>query len=118
MTTLVTRDSLRDLIQNPKQPEMVQHVVGKALISLFERQTKDEQSSNSTTKHNGIGFAGCDAKGGSLTAKFYLKHKRLEQWMIDNWIKINTKTGYPRLCKYHAQLNEIALLKQDMKHGR
>ena len=118
-STLVTADSLRDLIQtpNPKHSRpgehqaFVMHLIGKALVALFERQTADEQSANTTNKHNSVGFAGCDAKSGSLTAKFYIKHKRLEQWMVDNWIRLNTKNGYPRICKYHRQLNEVAYMK-------
>ena len=107
MTTQVTRESLQTMLDN-KNPNYVMAVVGRALVRIFERQTTDEQASNTTNKHNTIGFAGCDAKSGSLTAKYYIKHGKLEQWMIDKWLKRSDKTGYSRLTKYHRQLNEIA----------
>lgn len=109
-TQIVTKDSLRTMLNNPNQV-YVMHVVGRALTALFKRQTDDEKSSNDTRVWNTVGFSGADAKSGSLTAKSYLKNKKLEQWQVDKWLKIG-KNGYPRLCKYHSQLNEIAKLKQ------
>jgi len=102
----VTRDSIKEMLEN-SNPAYVQAVIGRALVVLFKNQTADEQESNTTNKDNGIGFTGADAFGGSLTAKFYIKHKRLEQWMVDKWLKAG-KNGYPRLAKYHAQLNKAA----------
>lgn len=107
MNTQVTRDSLQAMLDN-KNPNYVMAVVGRALVRIFERQTADEKRSDSTKEHNNIGFAGCDAESGSKTAKYYIKHKRLEQWMIDRWVKKSERTGYSRLTKYHRQLNEIA----------
>ncbi len=111
---IVTKDTLNTMLSNPN-PSYVMHVVGRALVGIYSNQTADEQMQNSTTRHNGIGFAGCDARSGSLTAKFYLKHKRLEDWMVNNWLKVNSKTTYPRLCKYHNQLNQIAQTKRGEK---
>jgi len=104
--TIVTRDSLKNMLENPNQ-DYVMHVVGRALVALFNRQTEAEKATNSTNQDNGIGFAGCDAISGSLTAKSYLKNKKLLGWQVDKWTK-PAKNGYPRLCKYHAQLNQIA----------
>ena len=106
MSKQVTRDSIQRMLDNTN-PNYVMAVVGRALTQIHNRQTYSEQETNSTKEHNGIGFAGCDAKSGSMTAKFYIKHKRLEQWMINKWIKKGSN-GYARLCKYHAQLNEVA----------
>ena len=114
MKVLVTRDSINVMLMNSNS-EFVMHVVGKALVGIFNRQTEDEKQVNSTTKHNGIGFSGSDAKGGSLSAKFYIKHKRLEPWMVLKWTKVSERTGYPRLCKYHTQLNEIANQKAERR---
>lgn len=107
MAAQVTRDSLQAMLNN-KNPAYVMAVIGRALVRIYERQTEDEKRSDSTRVHNNIGFAGCDAESGSKTAKYYIKHNRLEQWMIDRWLKRSDKTGYSRLTKYHRQLNEIA----------
>jgi hypothetical protein len=107
---VVTRDTIHTMLQNPN-PNYVMNVVGRALVGIYNRQTEHEKVINTTTNSNGVGFAGCDAKGGSLSAKYFLKHKRLETWMINKWLKVSGVSGYPRLCKYHKQLNDIALQK-------
>jgi len=101
----VTAESIKAMLEN-SNPAYVQAVIGRALVVIFNNQTTDEQDDNSTNKSNGIGFTGADAYSGSLTAKFYLKHKRLEDWMVDKWAKPNRK-GVPRLAKYHGQLNRV-----------
>ena len=103
---LVTRESLQQMLENDNQ-KYVQAVVGRALVAIFKRQTESEQSSNDTREWNAIGFSGADAFSGSLTAKYWMKHKRLEDWMLEKWLRKGT-SGYARLCKYHKQLNEIA----------
>lgn len=110
---LVTRDSLRTLLQNSNRV-FVGRVIGKALVAIYARQTQAEQAYDATVEDNGIGFAGADAHGGSLTAKYFMKHNALQDWQIDAWAKVQ-KSGYPRLCKYHKQLNEIALVKAQRK---
>ncbi|MGZ8924389.1 MAG: hypothetical protein ACXW2E_00765 [Nitrososphaeraceae archaeon] len=112
---LVTRDSIEQMLQN-ENPEFVIHTIGRALVGIFKYQTEDEKRKNDTNIHNGIGFSGTDAKSGSLTAKFYLKHKTLLPWMIENWTK-PTSHGHPRLTKYHKQLNIIALEKRARKQA-
>jgi len=102
----VTRESLNTMLHN-ENPRYVQTVIGRALWALFLRQTEDEQNSNDTHQNNSIGFSGADGKSGSLTAKYWMKHKRLEDWMVAKWMK-PARNGYPRLCKYVKQLNEIA----------
>ena len=106
---VVTRDSLRTMLRNPNR-KYVETVVGRGLVALLKRQTADEQRSNDTRVWNAIGFSGADAKSGSLTAKAWLKNKRLLDWQLAKWTK-PAKNGYPRLCKYAKQLNEIALEK-------
>ena len=103
---LVTRESLLQMLNN-QNPLYVQKVVGRALTALLQRQTQEEQTTNETKVNNNIGFAGCDARSGSLSAKYYIKHQRLEDWMVERWVKVGA-TGYPRICKYAKQLNEIA----------
>lgn len=107
LITLVTKDSLQNMIDEACF-ERQQHVIGRALVAIFERQTASEQVALATDEDNGIGFAGCDAKGGSLTAKSYMKRKALLQWQVDKWIKPSPTSGYARICKYAGQLNQIA----------
>lgn len=99
----VTRKSLQTMLDNPNQ-KYVAAVIGRALVVLFNNQTRDEQSMNATNKDNGIGFTGADAHSGSITAKYYIKHKTLMDWQIARWTKRGTR-GYSRLAKYHKQLN-------------
>jgi len=122
---IVTKESLHlMLVAAPKEKQI--QILGRALVALFERQTESEQSTNNTHLHNGAGFSGADAKSGSLTAKYFLKHKTLLDWQIEKWMRIRAKktrvnpTGdvegtdqilYPRICKYADQLNEIAVAK-------
>lgn len=111
--TIVTRDSLQAML-NDSNATKVMHIVGRALTAIFQYQTENEKVSNDTKDLNGVGFAGCDGRSGSLTAKSYLKHKTLQPWQVERWTKLSEKTGYARLCKYHNQLNTIALLKQQV----
>ena len=106
---IVTRDSLQRMLDNADAVKR-QHIVGRALVALFDRQTEDEQRDNQTKLDNNIGFAGCDSKSGSITAKTYLKKRSLEGWQVEKWLKKGAN-GYARICKYAGQLNEIAVAK-------
>jgi len=110
---LVTKDSLQRLLDDPN-PKKVEATVGRALYALLQNQTRDEQSSNETKVHNGIGFTGADAKSGSLTAKSWKKNGYLAAWQVERWLK-KGDTGYSRLTKYHRQLNDIAIKKRGAK---
>lgn len=112
-TAIVTRESIQAMLNNPN-PDYVALVVGRALVRLFERQTEAEKASNDTNVDNGIGFAGCDARTGTLSAKYFLKHKTLQPWQVERWTKIEA-SGFAKLCKYHRQLNEVALVAQQGK---
>lgn len=102
----VTRKALIALLNDPRGHQFVQHVVGRACVALFNRQTEAEQAHNDTEVLNNEGFSGSDARQGSLTAKYYLKHRRLEEWMVEQWTK--EWRGRPRLAKYWKQLNKAA----------
>ena len=104
---IVTRDSIRTMLRNPN-PRYVEVVVGRALVALLQRQTDDEVRANDTRENNGVGFTGADARSGTLTAKTFMRDNKLLDWQVGSWKKI-AKNGYPRLAKYHKQLNEIAL---------
>ena len=113
MSDLITRDSLKDMLDTDKYGrEYVEQVIGRALWALFQRQTESERVGNYTSNVNSIGFSGADAHSGSITAKYWKKHGNLgaekgESWRMEKWLK-KANNGYPRLCKYAAQLNEIA----------
>lgn len=95
-----------DLMASPNR----EHVIGKALVHLLNRQTREEQNRDDTIVHNLRGFTPADAYSGSLSARYYLKHKKLQDWQMAMWSKPNTK-GIPRLAKYWRQLDEEAKLK-------
>lgn len=103
MTNIVTRASLLQLLNDEAKR---QHVIGRALVVLFEHQTRTEQAANHTQVHNFIGFSSSDARDGSITAKYYIKHKALLPWQIDNWMK--DFRGFPRIAKYWKQLDAAA----------
>jgi hypothetical protein len=107
---IVTRDTIRNMLRNDNR-KYVETVIGRALLALLDRQTEDEKIAADTRVWNAVGFSGADAKSGTLTAKFYAKHGKLLDWQVEKWTK-PAKNGYPRLCKYAKQLNEIALEKQ------
>lgn len=83
------------------------HAIGRALVHLLNRQTADEQQINDTRYHNERGFTPSDARRGSITAKYYIKHKRLEDWQQDYWLQPNVK-GCARIGKYYRQIAEEA----------
>ena len=107
---IVTRESLSNLVLRGDTVSM--HAIGRALVHLFNRQTDAEQATNDTRVWNEMGFTGADAYSGSLSAKFYLKHHRLEDWQIERWTKLNVR-GVPRIAKYWKQLDEEAKKKVD-----
>ncbi len=109
MKKSVTRESLQAMLDNPNQDYVIR-VIGRALVVLLKNQTADEQTMNTTNVDNGIGFTGADAKGGSITAKYFIKHKTLLDWQVDRWLK-PASNGFARLAKYHKQLNEAAKAK-------
>ena len=102
---IVTKESLRLMLEQANI-ERKKQIVGRALVAIFNRQTLEEKISDHNCKINGIGFTGCDARSGSITAKYYLKHKSLQDWQLERWLEKD------RICRYHRQLNEIAISKQ------
>lgn len=111
MPAIVTKESLQSMLDEANQAKRVQ-IIGRALVIMFNNQTAAEQSANTTDNHNGVGFTGADAHSGCLGAKSFLKHKNLLDWQVDMWMKLS-KSGYSRICKYHAQINEAAVKKAE-----
>ncbi len=110
---IVTRESLTSLI-SVENPEFVNRVIGRALVALYDRQTAAEKNATSTLNDNDIGFTGADARQGSLTARYFLKHGTLLEWQRELWTKRNVR-GVPRLAKYWKQLDEVAQAKARAK---
>lgn len=81
-------------------------VLGRALVAIWNNQTKEEKDTASTVLRNGRGFTGPNAKLGSRAAETYLSTNTLPDWLARVWLK--EKNGYPRICKYASQLNVIA----------
>lgn len=106
MSAIVTKQSLARMLNEADAAKQAQ-IIGRALVALFERQTAAEQSSDSTDQSNNIGFASCDARSGSLTAKSYMRNRTLADWQVEAWMR-PLRNGLPRICKYDRQLNEIA----------
>lgn len=90
------------------------HVIGRALIVLFKRQTEIERNQNATRLENDRGFTKPDAKQGTIHAKYYIKHNKLEQFMVDFWMKRDVR-GTRRIAKYWRQLSEAAQEKSNAK---
>jgi hypothetical protein len=109
----VTRDSLQIMLENADDAKRIQ-IIGRALVVLFKRQTEAERQVNTTNVHNNIGFTGADGRSGCISAKSFIKHGTLAPWVVEKWMT-RGKTGYSRIAKYHAQLNEAATLKRDQE---
>lgn len=108
---IVTRDSLKAMLE-AADDEKRARIIGRALVRLFERQTADEKASDDTNRTNSVGFSNADAKSGSLTAKSFLKRGSLLKWQLEDWMR--PVNGYPRICKYAKQLNDVAVQKAAM----
>lgn len=108
---LISRAKLMMMI-NDATPDMRARLIGRACVVLFNLQTQSEQSSMDTNVDNMEGFTSADARSGSLTAKYFLKHGTLQDWQIERWTKCNVR-GVMRIAKYHRQLNEAAVLKKE-----
>jgi hypothetical protein len=49
----------------------------RAIVKLYDRQTRDEQNSDATLHHNNVGFNGGDAPRLSYYAKYIMSGRRL-----------------------------------------
>ncbi len=100
---LVTRNSLQALVDGPHS----MHVVGRALVHLFHRQTIEEKRDNDTKVYNNRGFTHSDARWGCIIAKCYIRDGAISDRALAAWTK-RGKKGYSKITKYWAQLNEVA----------
>lgn len=103
---IVTKESLTSFIAHADEAKR-KHIIGRACVALFRRQTESEKECNNTNNENGIGFTKADAHSGSITAKYYLKHQNLLGWQVESWMSQDKKGGM-RIAKYWKQLNQAA----------
>lgn len=85
--------------------------VARALVALKNRQTSDEQVSETTKHNNKMGFRPCHAFIGTEMANFYEKNGFLTKKQISYWRTI-TGSGKMRIEIYAGQLLNIAKQKQ------
>lgn len=97
---LTREDTIRLILDRDK-------AVCRALVHLYNRQTRDEQISENTRYHNERGFTPADARMGTSMAEFYMRNGYLSSKQVAYWRRPNKK-GVPRLAKYWRQLSEEA----------
>lgn len=106
MEKIVTKEWLRD--QLGRNPSLV---IGRACVALQARQDADEDGV--TLKANGRGFSKFDARIGKITADLFEAQRTLPTRILAGWLK--QQNGFPRICRYANQLNEIAVANRDAK---
>jgi hypothetical protein len=81
--------------------------VRRALIRLYERQTRQEQAAESTHNCNFRGFQPGDARWFSRIAQFCLKYPN--RALSEKQLKVVRRPwrGSPAICKYAGQLMQI-----------
>lgn len=90
------------------------NTIGRALAAIYQQQTEEEKAGATTVYKNGVGFTAFDAELGTKCAKQFVETGCLDSWMVAVWRK-PAKDGYPKIAKYHRQLNAIALAKFHVK---
>lgn len=100
--TNFSKKKFQEILNNETLREQA---IGRALVHLFNRQTEAEKQISNTNVENDKGFTKGDAKTGSITAKYFIKTKKLENWMVQEWFKTE-KSGYSRIAKYWSQIAE------------
>lgn len=96
---LLIENIRRSLETNPK-------AVARALCMLRDMQTADEQSSNATLQHNGVGFSMVDANYGQFLAGVVDRDGGLRGKLLEDGRRLALK--YSR-----TQLFEAAKAKRD-----
>lgn len=79
----------------------------EALLAIYQRQTRDEQSAGTTTHQNGVGFTGIDANRGTYCAKWLLDDRgnRLPHRHLTGRFLVWARKAMP---KYGGQLASMA----------
>jgi hypothetical protein len=89
-----TKESIRELLSRNDR------AVERAVVAIFNFQTRDEQATEDTRHHNNVGFTSWAARKGTYYAKWVQKGRRLTGHHLANARKI---------ANHHAgQLAKIA----------
>ena len=102
----------QDVIDLFNNKRLAPRAVGRALVVLYRNQTTEEQSKKDTIEHNNKGFSSCHSVIGTTCAEYFLKHDRLQDWMVKFWLGSTTPNSQKRIVKYHRQLIIAAQNKQ------
>jgi len=100
-----SKDQILNMIDNRDD------AVYRGLVAIYERQTADEQSTESTNHLNGVGFNGRDARFGSSLAKQIIgwnntpPARRTYRYPLS---RTQLEKGRNLLRKYAGQLARIA----------
>lgn len=79
--------------------------IGRAMVALFDRQTRDEKDASDTRHNNQRGFSCAHVSKGSYYARWVLSGRELSGWHLENARKI--------ALRYTRQLAEVANAKKD-----
>lgn len=80
-----TRETVVELLENNDR------AVERAIMVVFNNQTRSEQAAETTLISNGIGFASCDANRGSYYARWIKSGKHLTGSHLENARKMAKK---------------------------
>ena len=89
-----TIEEIRNLLEESDK------AVARAILAIYGRQTASEQSTETTSESNGVGFNGVDAPFLSSLAKFYEEKGYLSPKQVSY--------GRKKIRKYAGQLVNIA----------
>ena len=82
--------------------------VCNAILAIYARQTADEQASESTDHHNGVGFSAADAEILSSFAKQIQRHRQGGGRYLAPLSPRQLELGRRRIAKYAGQLLQAA----------
>ena len=110
----LTRTALHMLLL--EDSERGREAVGRALVALSDRQTKDEKRDQRSKYHNSVGFNSVDARIGVDNAKDFIRYGKLTERQLQYW-RTPDRYGNVRICKYIDQLLLIARRKAGMEEA-
>ena len=94
-----TKESIKALI-NSTNPVTARKAIERGVVAIYERQTQDEKSTETTRHHNNVGFQACDARRGSCYAKWVASGRHLTGGHYDK--------AKAMVTRYAGQLANIA----------
>lgn len=115
---IVTKESIYNTIskaRKAKRFDFIVQYVGKALVVLYRNQEPDEKASRTANIQNGVGFNKFDSDKGTRAAQRFLNTGTLPLAEVNYWCKLD-KTNYPKIARYHKQLNDAAYRKIEEKN--